>query len=579
MKIRLSRKLKQMASALLVVMVLGSILCLFVMYYLSLIQQQNTLSIRSQAWNIAIAISEAGIEEGLQALNSTGTPSSADGWQLLSDGRYWRTNTWADGNKYEVAINPAAKEIIARAYVGLPALAANTPSTLFAVAGGSSMAGPCIVSRAVRVRYARSGYFLAPLVAKHKIDLKGNGILTDSFDSSDPWRSNFGQYDPTLYAGDRGDIASNDGVVSSISVQNANIYGKAHTGPDGTVTVGSKGAVGTHAWQALGNTGFQDGYVLQDANFTFPETGLPYSSGLSLGDPATIVTVAYDYLRTPTNSTAYPEPLPWGGVLTNIVSYTTNRICPTPPPPGVFNTTLTRTEDWYPNPIPAGIVTNTVSWQTTWYPYQDYLEPVNKVGSWYFYQHITGYSWKVPAYAWPTYSYTWNLYTTNAVYTTNYYDHVIDSGKYYTTDNLSGSILVRGDAELVLPNGLSMSGSDKITIGLNGSLKMFCGGTECTIGGNGVANLTGYAEDFIVACTPSVKTFTFNGNGEFIGVLVAPEAALTMNGAGSADNNFIGAVMMNSITLNGHFSFHYDEALGRLNNNPRLLITSWDEIP
>ena len=70
MKIRLSRKLKQMASALLVVMVLGGILCLFVMYYLSLIQQQNTLSVRSQAWNIAIAVSEAGVEEGLQALNS-----------------------------------------------------------------------------------------------------------------------------------------------------------------------------------------------------------------------------------------------------------------------------------------------------------------------------------------------------------------------------------------------------------------------------------------------------------------------------------------------------------------------------
>ena len=31
--------------------------------------------------------------------------------------------------------------------------------------------------------------------------------------------------------------------------------------------------------------------------------------------------------------------------------------------------------------------------------------------------------------------------------------------------------------------------------------------------------------------------------------------------------------------MNGHFSFHYDEALGRLSNNPRLLVTSWDEIP
>ena len=77
MKIRLSRKLKQMASALLVVMVLGGILCLFVMYYLSLVQQQNTLSVRSQAWNIAIAVTEAGIEEGLQAPQQQSEPQSA----------------------------------------------------------------------------------------------------------------------------------------------------------------------------------------------------------------------------------------------------------------------------------------------------------------------------------------------------------------------------------------------------------------------------------------------------------------------------------------------------------------------
>ena len=89
-----------------------------------------------------------------------------------------------------------------------------------------------------------------------------------------------------MYAGDMGDVASNDGVVSTISVQNANIYGKAHTGAEGTVTIGSQGGVGTHAWQAAGNKGFQDGYVLQDANFTFPDTSLPYSTGLPLGGPA-----------------------------------------------------------------------------------------------------------------------------------------------------------------------------------------------------------------------------------------------------------------------------------------------------
>ncbi len=107
---------------------------------------------------------------------------------------------------------------------------------------------------------------------------------------------------------------------------------------------------------------------------------------------------------------------------------------------------------------------------------------------------------------------------------------------------------------------------------------MYCGGTSCTVGGNGVLNQAGYAEDFILECTPSVTTFNFNGNGEFIGVLVAPEANMNLNGGGHLNTDFIGSIMMNSIGMNGHFSFHYDEALGRLNNNPRILVTSWDEI-
>ena len=325
------------------------------------------------------------------------------------------------------------------------------------------------------------------LTAKHQIDLKGNGMLSDSFDSGSLWMSYFGQYDETRFTpGDKGDVVSNDGVVSTISVTNANIYGKVHTGTNGTVVVGSQGAVGTHAWQAAGNKGFQDGYVLQDAtNFTFPTITLPYSSGLSLGGPQTIVTITYDYSRTMTNSTVYPNPPPWSGVVTN----------------------------W--------------------------------VGT-----NIAGY--------------TYALYTTNAISTTNTYDHVLTTGDYYTTANPSGKTIVMGQARLVLPNGLAMSGNDQISIAPGGSLKMYCGGTSCTVGGNGILNQAGYAEDFILECTPSVTTFNFNGNGEFIGVLVAPEADMALNGGGHANNDFIGSIMMNSIGMNGHFSFHYDEALSRV---------------
>jgi len=539
MKIKLSRKLRQMASALLVVMILGGILCLYVMYYLALIQQQNTLSFRSQAWNIAIAVSEAGIEEGLQALNEgrrPHVPITLDPSEWTFDGSYyWRTNGVGD-NWYIVRINlgsPDVPEVIARAYVSLPAMAANTPSTFFAAAGVNT---PYIVSRAVRVRCQDKSLFLAALVARHQIDLRGNSVLTDSFNSRSLWMSNFGQYDPHVYIGSRGDVASNDGVIGAIGVGNAEIYGHAHTGAEGTVTI-NHGWVGPYPAEAAGT--YKDGWVLQDANFTFPNTDLPYdgSTGLPLGGPETIVTATYRYSHTNTTSSVYPSPAPWSGVNTN------------------YLTTPTTTTAY---PVPGTYVGSVI----TNYP----GEGSSTVEKTYSYNYIVGTT------------YTYSVYQTNAVYFTNTYDHVIRNGDYYTTDDLHGSTIVLGTARLVLPNGLHMTGVDQIVIALGGKLGVFAGGTSCTVGGNGVLNLAGYAEDFILECTDTVTSFTFDGNGEFIGVLVAPNADMALNGGGHVNNDFIGAVMMNSIALNGHFSFHYDEALEDLKNNPRLLITSWDEI-
>jgi hypothetical protein len=37
--------------------------------------------------------------------------------------------------------------------------------------------------------------------------------------------------------------------------------------------------------------------------------------------------------------------------------------------------------------------------------------------------------------------------------------------------------------------------------------------------------------------------------------------------------------MVNTVTMNGLFKFHYDEALGRLPASGRYLISAWDEVP
>ena len=197
------------------------------------------------------------------------------------------TRTFADGSRYVVTIDMADTSspiIEARGYVTPPTfglISRNAP--FFAAAGVDNVTGSRsgMVARAVRVRCSRGKLFTASLVAKHTIDLKGNGVYTDSYDSGDLTKSSLGKYKESVYSGDEGDVACNGGLVNdSISIQNANIYGKVHAGPDVPVTIGAQGGVGTHAWQK-NHKGFQDGYVLHDANFTYPDTSLPDTGGYS----------------------------------------------------------------------------------------------------------------------------------------------------------------------------------------------------------------------------------------------------------------------------------------------------------
>ncbi len=460
------------ASALVATLLICAVLGVSVVGYLSLISQQNALSMRSQAWNMAIAVVEAGIEEGLEHLNADHADLATYGWEL-ANGVYTRSNTLPDGNNYVVTIDvttdPNHPSIVSRAYMTSLALAQSAPAVFFADIGSQPVSLPP-VTRAVRVTCKKGSLFLAALVARGTVNLNGNGIITDSFDSSDPNYSTNGQYDPTKVK-DAGDVASNEGIISAVDAGNANIYGRVHTGPGGTVALGPNGAIGSHAWQA-GHTGVEPGWFFDDANFTFPDTTFPNLTG---------------YLEVPSEKTAVVEQDPSTG---------------------------------------------------------DYV--------------------------------------------TNYYDHVLSDGNY-VADSLSGSTLITGKVTLVLNNGLNMGGSDSIKVAKSGSLlggtpaqdaslTLYAGGTGESINGNAILNGAGRARDFVVYCAPSVTSLSLSGNGQFIGVLVAPNVDLHESGGGNDNLDFIGALMANSVTMNGHFSFHYDEDLQNLVGNGRYLISSWNEV-
>jgi hypothetical protein len=143
---------------------------------------------------------------------------------------------------------------------------------------------------------------------------------------------------------------------------------------------------------------------------------------------------------------------------------------------------------------------------------------------------------------------------------------------------LTGNTIVTGsNVVLALPNG--MTGVENITMNPGASLLIYAGGTSFTAAGNQIVNPNGYAGSFIVFCASTVTSFTLAGNGTFTGVLVAPNANVSLKGSGKNNDDFSGMLMANSLSMNGHFSFHYDEALLAAANKTRWLITSWNEIP
>jgi len=170
MKTKLTRKTKQMASALLTTLVICTILSMFVMYYLSLIDQQSYLSGRSQVWNMAIGVSEAGIEDGLAEINASLTyPNiTGDGW-YGSNNVFTRTNTLPEGSTYVATIittNIYLPAVVCRGYVySIPKYVRSGSSAFFAAVGVNTPANAA-VTRTVSVICKRDSLFNSALAAK-----------------------------------------------------------------------------------------------------------------------------------------------------------------------------------------------------------------------------------------------------------------------------------------------------------------------------------------------------------------------------------------------------------------------------
>jgi hypothetical protein len=303
--------------------------------YLKLVGVQNYLTMRSQTWNRCVPVIEAGIEEAMAHLNRNASPDPSSGIFDLSnlgtdDWGGSAAGGWSKYGKigkdyYFVTISPWTASggltpsnfpsIYCTGIVEqLPTFTLQSRGGVFVADIIQDLLGSGKYSqRSVQCTTTNVPVFTKALVAKKGIDMSGQNVRTDSFDSGDPrYHDGWGHYTNTPGKWKcNGDIASNDTITNAVCIGNANIYGKVATGPYGTVCVGVSGMIGDIAFQDdSANRGkIQSGWSTDDMNIEFPSVVVPAVSWMP---PASVKYTnntgdVYDlYLRgnsSPTNPT------------------------------------------------------------------------------------------------------------------------------------------------------------------------------------------------------------------------------------------------------------------------------------
>ena len=443
-------------TVLVVTMLICALMGIMIASYLSMLKTQQFSVSRAQSWNNAMVVAEAGVEEAMAHLNSTGVTTNnlaVNSWTSLGGGVYSKSNSL--GSSYYLA------------YIKIPPAVTNSSPLIVATGIVKGPVSSPALSRAVKVKTKPkpSQGVGGAMIVSTTVNFNGQGITTDSFNSSDANYSTGGLYDPTK-ARDHGDVWTISGNTNAVQVDNGKVKGSVHTAPNGQASVGSVGVVGDSAYvnnsADLGT--IQNGHSLQDGNLTLPDNTLP-----------------------------------------------TGKIW-LPPVAGSYK---------IKDPNTGNIVT---------------------------YKYLLGNQnpWKLP---------------------------VIDGSVYVNGPGVQ--LWVTGDAN---GTGVALGTKGEIRIPSGKSLDVYMAAPNSNIGGNGVINDTGMAKSFRYFGLPSNTTLGLSANAAFVGQINAPEADFVLGGGGKNTYDFIGSSITRSVTMGGHFNFHYDEALANTPAASGYAAISWDEV-
>lgn len=145
---------------------------------------------------------------------------------------------------------------------------------------------------------------------------------------------------------------------------------------------------------------------------------------------------------------------------------------------------------------------------------------------------------------------------------------------------INDNLTVYGDVTLYLTatagsEAIKLTGSAAITLASGATLTIYTD-ADVKLGGNGLVN-SGQPKNFQLYGTSTSaipQDFQISGNGDFRGLVYAPNGSVKLNGNG----NVSGSVVGKDITLTGNAAFHYDESLVELGGENPFGVIRWREL-
>ncbi len=261
-----SKNSRQSGNVLVVSLLLAIVLGTTLASYLYWVRTQNLLVTESQAWNAALNIAEAGIEEGMAQINvNSGNVGAAN---LLNYSASIGANGWGPGPVYSKISSLGYTVIVSN----------DSPPTIYATGTNvvPSIGKP--LSRTVVVKTTTNSLFSVAIAALQSVDNKGDKLAVDAYDSADTAKFPGGLYNSTnAFAG--GDVALASGIIG---IGNSDIHGRLFLAPGVGTNIGPNGLVGDMPWNWPAQSGIQSSdWVFNDFNKDFPDVLPPYASGLT----------------------------------------------------------------------------------------------------------------------------------------------------------------------------------------------------------------------------------------------------------------------------------------------------------